>query len=551
MAQPLSSTAADDLHLNPLMLASINEADLMEGLKILYVSPTKTSLANFTATTNSAYLAPYVEHLIFLPRALDSAGGDDMDDMYDDHEAENDARLALEEVHEDRQIYDDLKAEYQFGSDDLNDEDEQRTLEHGVIIQLQAGLINLPNLTAISIHNFITRPGLNASPLWFSDSLQEEYMLKGHAGVRDSAAGISVTDFFRNVYVGAQRVDTIFRALAPYLSSRKMLAKIKTLTLGDGQFNQLHGAQLEDFDFEDVADLFTNLTKLTISATSFVLNSTVCEFWQNTIRCARNVQELTIYEDSSNRPDEYANVTDIALCKGKFAFLRKLSLVDNKKELGYIDSDAFTIFAVGHRAALREIFLSGILPSDGTEREDIRATMADTLTDIKNEMDLTNFEMHVYRRDEHEPFQDCTNGGWDACNRDCERYILKNSVTSRGFLGQSAQELNVFHHSRGWDFGNYVMGPESAIGNLLQQVGRQVEERGVSVAEGGDIVASVEDRLLGGLHQIKQEEAADGRYIEAESEYESAIESDWEDPEGYEEEDEEMDWYSDVEGTIY
>lgn len=289
---------------------------------------------------------------------------------------------------------------------------------------------------------------------------------------------MSITDYIRNnSHFGTVRLDALFGALASTQESQEMLSKIKTLTLGDGHCSQIHRDQMETYvPIEDLANLFANLDKLTISSTAFPNNTFISEFWKGIIQCSLNLQELTIFEDSSQMDEGRMDVAHTALRFGEFHSLRKADFVDNEKKPGLLMADEFEAFAMMHRVELRDIFLKGYLLCNATEGENPIAAMAGCLETIKDNMNLSHFEMHVYRRDEHDSHGECTSGGTSACDETCERYFYPDGGIHRSDVGRMAQDLGVFQHARGWNFGDYVMGPQSAAEYTLWYTGQATDE---------------------------------------------------------------------------
>ncbi|CZT16197.1 uncharacterized protein RCC_02039 [Ramularia collo-cygni] len=516
----MSSMSIND-HIQAVEAATTGQADFLKSIKTVYVSPTKTSLADFTLICSSPYFQHHIEHVIFIPRVGCGASQAWYEEkMCNDFEKTiSHSDLSAEEMQHAFEIFDQVTMEYEFGIEDFDDPDSMGCMVMAISQELREGLKQLPKLNAMSIQNLINHPGVNAMPLWFSESLLEEYALKGLAGVRETAAGVAVTDYLREVHVGVVRCDTIFGALSPMLESLKMLGKIKSLTLGDRKFSSLHQGQIDtDVEFEDLEAVFGNLTKLSVSSGTFSSHGAIADFWQNVAHCATNLEELVIFEDSAYEEEDETSVTSTVLTVGNFANLAKLHLYDNQKKCGIVNAQDFLDFTQRHRDELREVVLQGIMLAMCNEDEELLDTMYHCLWQIKEQMQLSKFEMQLYRRDEHDDFGECTNGGFEACDESCESYIMPFQYLHRCEIAHLAQQLNVFQHARGWNFGDYVMNPDSAIGSLLKACEGQV---------GGGRDADV-----------------------VESESESAVENGWESPvggdDGY---DMDMEWDSDE--TMY
>lgn len=327
--------------------------------------------------------------------------------------------------------------------------------------------------------------------------------------------------------------------------------RVKTFTTSDGHVTRLHRSQLETH-FEDHHKLFANVTKLSISCSAYEHDSLTSDLWQNISQCACNLEELTIFENTPrNGNTGTSNVTYAFLQHGEFPKLHKLYLYDNQKELGIVDANKFMGFVYAHRNTLDEIVLRGIFLTTGAEGEVVGHTIRASMDMIRAELRLSKFEMQIYRRDEHVSNGDCTAGGWNICNGSCETYSFPRHYVHRIEIGQLAQELNVFQHAQGWNFGDYVMRPREPFWALLQEsLERDDRDKmaGLIASEWGP--GGLLEHILGALPQAKGEVmAATSALMAIESDDESASNSHWEVMvEGKEvgiEEETELDWDSD------
>ena len=328
-------------------------------------------------------------------------------------------------------------------------------------------LPKLVKLRTVTLRSQIDGPGLNTDAFFFTDP----YAMK-MASQQCQATGIyhgNLRLAYRkaNDVVAWQGVDVLFQALAHTSSN------ITELKIGNGISDQLeyHLGNYANCDPSTLSCVAANLTHLTVSCKDDDEKEDH-DAWREFVKAAKHIQSVTVYLHSNggdflwHTAQEHGTVLGAILCHGDWKNLHRLEVIGKREQPSCVRAVWLDGFLRRHAKTLEELTLSACLLVNWYDAKNKSpTTMKWALQNMRDQLNLSQARIEVYRRDEHKGRacwgQDPTGA---ECYGTCTKYMLVKAPGERWAdwlerekLEAMATQLGVDLKDGVWDFGEFVM----------------------------------------------------------------------------------------------
>ena len=430
----------------------------------IYLAPTSKSIDSFRAICTHEETLASITELVYLPEVYGSC--ETAKPRFYKAKYEDDLINGSPDLLSKYLVVDDeaLEESYSTYKSLLEDHQEDYFGPRCLLAQI------LPKMTAlkkIGVQRAIDREGLNADRYFYAESFTDIYGVVSYSTSADSKDRLAYRQ--PNALNGKRRIVNV-GALFGALRNAEDNVRITHLSVGNGLDDQLRytifARRYCTPGAETLKAVGANLTHLSVSIKDSNGENYYEEDdkWSVFFASCTKLTHLRVYleksrsEHSWHSARERGTMLSNILPHQSYPHLQTFEVIGETAKPASIRAVWLKAVVERHKASLRKLELSGVLPVNWYRPEQAVGTLGALLRYLQLQTKLETVTMLIKRRNEHQN-RGCWGSSKDGseCDKTCTSYLLINHWLAVEKLEKMADEVGVWLRDDQWDFSDFVM----------------------------------------------------------------------------------------------